>query len=158
MKSLKPSTSFPFGFVAVVACGDNEIDAPIRRHFDARLGSRVNYFCLGELGGVKNLLSPPKDEFREYVLQKIRDVYAVFLKRRGGKIPVKLNPSGLVILVNHSHCGKYSLDGIDFDDERQEEAFHTGELQKAEKVIKQTFPGINTEYHYFLKEEQRFAW
>lgn len=134
-----------YNFAYILACGDPKISAELLRYFDNRFARRENYFWLPELGGIKNLSSPKVESDCDYVIRKMKDAYAV-------------HPFGLVILINHSDCGKYRLDGSSFNDAKEEERFHTEELKKAAKVVTDAFPNMTVEHHYFLKGEQRMAW
>jgi len=132
-------------FAYVLACGDPKIRQRITRELDNRFGGPENYFWLPELGGVKDLVSPATQSDGERLLRKIETAASI-------------HPFGLIILINHSACGAYRLAGFTFDDSRKEEAFHIEELKKAEALLKEKFPGIAIERHYFLKEEGRMAW
>lgn len=131
-------------FAYVLACGDPEIKLPLTRIFDQRFGPK-GYFWLPELGGAKKLSSPDDGGQRKNLLRDIRDAHSI-------------HTFGLMILVNHSICGKYKLSGRSFDDPQREKEFHTEELKKATEVIKKEFPNLAVEIHYFLKSEQRMAW
>lgn len=131
-------------FAYVLACGDPEIKLPLTREFNGRFGPK-GYFWLPELGGCKDISFPDVEGDRERILRKIKDACAV-------------HPFGLIVLVNHSICGKYKLSGRSFDDHEKEERFHTEELKKAVEVVKNEFPNMAVEIHYFLKSEQRMAW
>lgn len=132
-------------FAYVLACADPKIRGPLTRHFDNRFG-KERYFWVPELGGVKDLVSPVSDAFREHILAKMADA-------------AKVHPFGLIILINHSNCGAYRLGEIMFDDSKKEEAFHTEELKKAGGAVRARFPSVAVELHYCLKEEGgRLAW
>ncbi len=131
-------------FAYVLACGDPEIKLPLTREFNDRFGPK-GYFWLPELGGSKDLSSPDIKGDRERLFRKIRDAYAV-------------HHFGLIVLVNHSNCGKYKLSGVSFNDPRKEEEFHKEELNKAAEFIKKEFPDMVVEILYFLKVEQKTAW
>lgn len=131
-------------FAYVLACADPAIKIPLTRYLDERFGNQ-NYFWLPKLGGVKNLISPDKTIFIEYMLEEIKEA-------------ANVHPFELIILINHSQCGKYKLAGITFDDPKKEETFHTDELTKAEVLLKKKFPKMAIERHYFLKDKQRLAW
>ena len=131
-------------FAYIISCGDPKIRAELTRFFDNRFG-KEKYFWMPEFGGVKDLLYPNEEGDRKHILRKIQ-------------IAQKVHPFGLVILINHSACGAYALDGETFDDPKTGEAFHAEELKQAEVRIKDAFPKIAVEHNYFLKAEQRLAW
>lgn len=131
-------------FACVIACADTAIKLPLQREFDKCFGSK-GYFWLPQLGGAKKLSSPDSESQRENLLQDIRDARAI-------------HSFGLIVLVNHSICGKYKLSGQSFDDPQKEERFHRQELDNAADVIRKEFPDMAVEKHYFLKAEQRMAW
>ena len=131
-------------FASVMACADPAIRGALTRHFDNRFGQR-DYFWLPKLGGVKDLLSPDEPAFRDYILAEIQKAQ-------------KVHSFGLVVLVNHSLCGAYTLDDKKFDNPKEEETFHSNELKQAEVGIREAFPKMAVERHYFLKTEQRMAW
>lgn len=133
-----------YTFAYILACGDPEIKIPLTREFDKRFGSK-GYFWLPELGGVKDLSSPDVELDRDRLIGKMREAY-------------EIHPYGLIVLINHSNCGKYKLSGKSFEDSGEEERFHTEELKKAAEILKEEFPEKATEAHYFLKAEQRMAW
>src|SRR3989344_3808594 len=93
-------------FAYVLACGDPTIRTPLTRYFDNRFGP-MGYFWMPKLGGVKNLISPENTANGEYILCEIREAATI-------------HPFGLVILINHSRCGKYKLAGVTFDDPQKE--------------------------------------
>lgn len=144
MKNGEEKKEVHYNFAYVLACGDPEIKLPLTRELDARFGTK-GYFWLPQLGGAKKLSSPDYESQRENLLQDIRDAYSV-------------HPFGLIVLINHSVCGKYKLSGVSFDDPQKEEKFHTEELKKAAEILKKEFPNMVVEIWYFLKAEQRVAW
>ena len=132
-------------FAYVLACVDPKIRHELTRHFDNWFGGRNKYFWVPELGGVKDLVSPKNDSYRDHIVEKIQGARSV-------------HPFGLIILINHSNCGAYRLAGVSFDEPQKEEAFHSEELNQAKGVVKKKFPNLAVEVHYFLKDEQRLAW
>ncbi len=134
----------PQNFAYVLACGDPKIRVELTRIFDARFGPNC-YFWLPELWGVKDLASPDAGIDTEKLFSKME---------KAGKV----HPFGLVVLVNHSDCAAYRLAGRSFADHREEEGFHVEQLEVAKKVMRQFFPQMAVECHYFLKNEQRMAW
>lgn len=144
MKNVESEKDTQYNFAYVLACGDPEIKLPLARELDARFGPK-GYFWLPQLGGAKKLSSPDNESQRENILQDIRDAYSV-------------HPFGLIVLVNHSTCGKYKLFGKSFSDPQKEEEFHKEELNKAAEFIKKEFPDMAVEIWYFLKAEQKMAW
>jgi hypothetical protein len=132
-------------FAYILSCGDPKIRQRLTIELDRRFGGPDKYFWLPELGGVKNLSSPDTENDRQNILKKI-------------KTAAKIHPFELMLLINHSDCGAYRLQGQTFDDSRKEEAYHAEELRRAEEIIKCEFPGLIVERHYFLKKEQRMAW
>lgn len=133
-----------YNFAYVLACGDPEIKIPLTRELDARFGPK-GYFWLPELGGCKDLSSPDVELDCDRIIGKIREAYDI-------------HSFGLIVLINHSNCGKYKLSGVSFDDPQKEEQFHTEELKKAAEIIKNEFSDKTVETWYFLKAEQKVAW
>ncbi|MBI2640522.1 MAG: hypothetical protein HYW91_01390 [Candidatus Sungbacteria bacterium] len=131
-------------FAYVLACGDPKIRSRILWELDQRLGPE-NHFWLPELGGAKDLIMPEKDRDRERLLRKMETA-------------AKVHRFGLIILINHSDCGAYRLSGHTFTDPQEEERFHVEQLKKAAEVVREKFPRVAVERHYFLKAEQRMAW
>lgn len=127
----------------VVFCGDTLIFDQNVWEWNRRFG-KGRWWPVLVLGGVKKLRSPEKED-RGAVIREIQGRYGIA-------------PFGLIILENHTHCIAYARSGFSFGDPKDEEAFHAEELNKAREVIKQAFPDLAVECHYFLKEEQRLAW
>lgn len=78
-------------------------------------------------GGAKNLSSPGADQRRKVVLSDIA-------------IACQLHDVRLVMLLNHEQCGAYAQAGHRLDGAKAESDFHTGELEKARKVVLERFP------------------
>lgn len=90
-------------------------------------------------GGAKNLASPAKPFYREYMLDQI-------------EVSVKLHKSKKVVLINHFECGAYGGSEPFGGDREKEEEFHKEELRKAEAVVKQAMPDMPVE-KMFLDDE-----
>jgi len=86
-------------------------------------------------GGAKNLASPAKDFYREYVLDQL-------------ELSVTLHKPQKIVLMNHYNCGAYGGSEPFDNDRKKEEEFHKEELRKAEAVVRQKFPDIPVEKMY----------
>lgn len=127
----------------VVLCGDPLILDKNIEEWNRKFG-KGNWWLVLVLGGVKKLLSEDKEE-REWVFREIRNRY-------------EIAPFERIILINHSHCLAWERAGFVFDNPQEEEVFHLEKLKKAEEVIRQAFPKMTVEIHYFLKKEQKIVW
>lgn len=86
-------------------------------------------FDLIELaGGSKNLASPTQAADKDAVLESI-------------KVAVDLHGAKQIILTNHIDCGAYG-GSEKFSTPENEIEFHKSELEKAERVILGSFPGL----------------
>jgi len=74
-------------------------------------------------GGAKNLASPAKEFYKEYLLDQI-------------ETSVRLHDSKKVVLMNHVDCGAYG-GSKKFANRDEEVRFHIDELKKAEIVVKE---------------------
>lgn len=74
-------------------------------------------------GGAKNLASPAKEFYREYLLDQI-------------ETSVTLHHSKKVVLMNHIDCGAYG-GSEKFANRNEEVKFHINELKKAESAVRE---------------------
>lgn len=130
-------------FVYICTCFDPANLSTLVQKFDEEIG-KGKYFFVPEPGGVKNLVDS-NDGARDYVLSKV-------------EIAQTVQPFRRILLINHSQCGAYRMTGVTFANQEEEERFHRQEMEKAAEVLRQRFPGVIVETHYFRKDQQKMAW
>lgn len=135
----------PHEFGYVYTCYDPKIRDEILRYCEKRFG-KENYFFDSDPGAAMNLVSPRQPSFTDFVLWKIG-------------LAAKVHPYTVFLVINHSVCGAYADAGMIFVAPEVEAAHHKSELEKAVAMLKKNLPAnVKIEHHYFLKQEQKFAW
>lgn len=131
-------------FAYVYTCYDPAITEKLYKILVERFGAG-NFFFASDPGAVKNLVTPRSDQDTDFVLWKM-------------KLAQEFHPFTTLILVNHSDCGAYKKAGLSFADPKEEEAFHAEQLRRAEFILREHFPEVPLEIHYFDKKNQRMLW
>lgn len=118
---------------AVVWCFDARFK-PALQELSEKLNLK-NIDVISVAGGAKNLSSPEKPEYRNFILQQI-------------DASVRLHGAKRVILMTHSDCGAYGGLAAFGGKEDAEFQKHEKELQSAKTLAEARFPDLKTEAYF----------
>jgi hypothetical protein len=133
-------------FAYVYCCYDPTIRDGLLAWCNAQFGP-AHFIFDADPGAAKNLVAPVRFTFPEMILWKIELAHTIVHP-----------PLDVIVLINHSACGAYAAAGITFADVRQETERHKSDLERAADLLRNKIPGVPIAMHYYLKQEQRFAW
>lgn len=111
---------------AVLCCFDHRIQLVTRKFLKHAGILQPDWIIVA--GGAKTLASPASNFEQEFILEQIRT-------------SIRLHRAPRVILTCHSDCGAYGGLSVHNGDRQAEAEHHLRELDRAEELVRTSFPG-----------------
>jgi carbonic anhydrase len=111
----------------IIHCMDFRLQDDIAWHMKSK-GIMGDCDVVSVAGVMKDLVSPEKPEYRDFILKQVRISHDLHNMRR-------------VILLHHTDCGAYGGHKA-FASEAEEDAKHVTDMREAAAIIRNAFPDV----------------